>query len=299
MRFSIPILAAVLTLMPTGAFAWGPVGHEVVAEIAQRRLATAPAAVTTTISDLLGQGVSLASVANWADDFKYTVAGSKTKRWHYMDVSVTQPEGSWSDLCAPSAEGDCLPAALLREINVLGDKSAGRQARVVALKLVVHLVGDLTQPLHCTERDGDGGGNLLKIDFTGNGPDGQPRLAADKTPDHQFVSFHALWDETLIGDHTFSFGSYVDELEATVVPMITTEALPSPSTGWPSDVVIDGWVKACHRVGVLAYNLLPSGAQPVAVGDAYQKKVQPLIDTQLATAGLRLANVLSAALQRP
>src|SRR5690242_8680682 len=63
------------------AFAWGEDGHSIVAEIAQRRLNdTARAAV----DKVLKHG-SMASVANWADDVKFT-ARPETKAWHFVDI---------------------------------------------------------------------------------------------------------------------------------------------------------------------------------------------------------------------
>lgn len=130
----------------------------------------------------------------------------------------------------------------------------------------------------------------MTIDFAGNGPDGKPLITADAKPLHQIVSFHQLWDETLIDAHTFSFGAYVDELELTVVPFVAAATYTAPTD-------IDDWVKECHKVGVRAYNLLPAGASPVSVGADYQGKGQPIVDQQLAIAGVRLSAILNATLK--
>ncbi|MCC2613930.1 S1/P1 nuclease [Rhizobium petrolearium] len=91
-----------------------------------------------------------------------------------------------------------MSAALKREILVLSDDHAGKSARADALKFVVHLIGDIHQPLHYSERDG--GGNGLAVTFQGKGPDGKIRNAD--------VSFYQLRDETLIGAHSFSWDAY-------------------------------------------------------------------------------------------
>lgn len=276
-----------LFLSTTSVMAWGSVGHSVVAELAERKLNSVAAG---EVDKLLGANISLASIASWADDFKFGPGGEKTKRWHYIDIGFGANDTNWRDECALTGQGDCLPEALKREIAALGDKGSSVFARAAALKFVVHLAGDMTQPLHCTERNGDGGGNKVTVDFAGNGPDGKPLMTADAKPLHQIVSFHQLWDETLISSHTYSFGAYVDELELTVAPFVASATYSGPGD-------IDEWVKECHKVGVRAYNLLPGGASPVAVGADYQSKVQPIVDQQLATAGVRLAAILNATLK--
>jgi len=290
---TVLVSAALLSLWSSSAFAWGSIGHSVVAEIAQRNLTSTAAAV---VSNLLGTNVSMPSVSSWADDFKFTPEGAKTKRWHYVDIDVSSNDQVFNEQCNLTAQGDCLPYALKREITILESKQLSVTVRAEALKFAIHLVGDLFQPLHCTERDNDGRGNGLMVDLVGNGADGNPLLTYDKKPMHQTQSFHALWDDVLIGDHTYDFGNYVDELEASVVPVVASAASATASkqnTHMLDLSQIDDWVIDCHKVGVRVYQLLPSKPEPIPLDAKYQDDMQPIIDKQLATAGLYLANVLN------
>ncbi|QPB24223.1 S1/P1 nuclease [Rhizobium sp. 007] len=258
------------------ALAWGDSGHSIVAELAERRLSDK---VRTVVSALVGSGTSLASLSSWADDFKFTAAGTKTKRWHFIDIDIDKPDPVGA--CAlDQNEGDCIVAALKREIVVLADADAGKTARADALKMVVHLVGDAHQPLHCSERAGDGGGNGLQVTFQGKGPDGKTRNAD--------VSFHQLWDETLIAAHAFSWGAYAGELETSVMPGMTAGNLEGD--------YVAGWANECFQEGVQVYQALPvppAAGGRIIVDESYQKHVQSILDRQLALAGLRLAAVLN------
>ncbi|MFX8573860.1 S1/P1 nuclease, partial [Acinetobacter baumannii] len=74
------------------------------------------------------------------------------------------------------------------------------------------LVGDSTQPFHCAEREGDRGGNSVRVTFTGFGPDHRPRSAR--------TTLHAAWDDNLVMVRAWSWGSYVDRLETQVLPHV-------------------------------------------------------------------------------
>jgi hypothetical protein len=261
------------------ALAWGDSGHSIVAELAERRLSDK---ARTVVSELLGSGTSLASLSSWADDFKFTAAGTKTKRWHFIDIDIDKPDPAGA--CAlDQNEGDCIVAALKREIVTLADANAGQTARADALKMVVHLVGDAHQPLHCSQRAGDGGGNGLQVTFQGKGPDGKARNAD--------VSFHQLWDETLIGAHTFSWGAYAGEIETSIMPGMTVGKLEGD--------YVAGWANECFQQGIKVYQALPAAPAPsgrTIVDERYQRQFQSILDRQLALAGLRLAAVLNDAL---
>lgn len=272
----LSMAAALSVFAASQALAWGDKGHSIVAELAERRLS---AKARTVVAELVGAGTSLASVSSWADDFKFTAAGTKTKRWHFIDIDIAKPDAGVACGLDPN-EGDCIVAALKREILVLADADAGKTARADALAMVVHLVGDIHQPLHCSERAGDGGGNGLPVTFQGKGPDGKARTVE--------ASLHQLWDETLIDAHAFSWGTYAGELETTVMPGLTAGKLEGD--------YVAGWANECFQQGALVYRALPA-APPAGVrtiiDEAYQKHVQSVLDRQLAVAGLRLAAILN------
>jgi hypothetical protein len=264
-------------LTATEAFAWGASGHSIVGEIAQRHLTPRSG---DNLRMILGGDVSLASLGSWADDYKFTAPGLKTKPWHFVDVDVKKDTYSQSTDCP---DGSCLPEALTKQIAILSNAKLAPELRRNALLFIVHLTGDMSQPFHCSEKAGDGGGNAIKADFEGNGPDGKKRSITQ-------TNMHAIWDEALVDSHAWSWGSYAEELNVTVASMTPSPVYTNSS--------INDWINECHVTGQAVYKLTP---QPnangvVIIGPDYQKTVQGTLDRQLARGGLQLAAILNAAL---
>jgi hypothetical protein len=244
------------------ARAWGAAGHAIVAEIAQRRLQPATKA---RIRDLLGGDVSLASISNWADTLALT--GAHTRRWHFVNIPVGAGGYDPARDCRATAQGDCIVAAIGRAVETLSNAAAGRPRRAEALKLLVHLVADLHQPLHCTERDGDAGGATLAVTFFG-------------TPS----TLHQAWDVGLIERASYDWGDHVRQITAWLVKQDAAALVQ----GEPAQ-----WAWETHRVAVeAAYG----GLTDTDLGEAYQARNLPVVHRQLGLAGLRLARLLDEAL---
>jgi S1/P1 Nuclease len=132
-----------MIVTPLSAFAWGQEGHSIVAEIAQRRLSPQAAAMVST---LLGPGVSLGSIASWADDVRDS--RPKTYNWHFVSIPIIRATYDPTVDCKPDPDkGDCVVAEVDRarkDMNCATDPVA----RAEALKFLVHFVGDLHQPFH-------------------------------------------------------------------------------------------------------------------------------------------------------
>src|SRR5437764_12902566 len=136
-RMSV-LLAAAAALIPSPAFAWGKTGHRVVAAIADTQLSGLARA---QVEQILGPGETLDEAANWPDEMRSAPGDYWQKTsvpWHYMDFN-----GIVYDR-AP-AEGDAFEA-LSRFTAVLKDPTASLGDKQIALRFVVHLVGDLHQP---------------------------------------------------------------------------------------------------------------------------------------------------------
>lgn len=264
---------------PPPAFAWGEQGHSIVAELAQRRLGTEARRAVETI---LGPGVSLASVSSWADDWRAD-GHPETTRWHFVDVDVANPAYDAARDCkAVEGKGDCIVAELRRATEVLSAPGLAARDKRTALMLVVHLVGDLTQPLHCSERAGDAGGNGVRVSFEG------------RKEHRTSTTLHAVWDEALIADRVYDWGAFVTDLEANVMPALDATNVESGS--------LEEWVNDCHKAGIDAYRLLPQAAEqpggspaPLALGKDYGDATYEMLRTQLAKGGLRLARTLNDA----
>jgi hypothetical protein len=206
----LKVVAAFLLLSLTPvAHAWGPIGHRVVAEIAQRHLTPAAQA---KVSSLLG-GRTLADVANWPDELRSDPRFDKYKPLHFATV----PDGVASYRDADKARcGDLVVAidaftAFLRtgsreslySVKALTDKSDDacnpKETEPLtpdqALSFLVHLIGDLHQPLHVGGTDL--GGNKVDVDWMGRWK----------------TNLHSTWDEEMVDFERLSYTEYARFLD--------------------------------------------------------------------------------------
>jgi nuclease S1 len=247
------------------AASWGASGHSIIAEIAQRRLH--PQALRQ-IRELLGGDVSLASVASWADELAQL--RPETANWHFVNVPYDAASYDTGRDCKGTPKGDCIINALARARAVLADHKASRQQRAEALMLLIHLVGDVHQPLHAANRN-DAGGSQVAVTFF------------DRP-----MSLHAVWDFGITDKRTFDWGEYVRYLEQCWLRGKDISAL---QRGTPVD-----WALEAHRAAVAVAYAVPDDHK---LGLPYYQSSVPVVDRQLALAGVRLAHVLNQALGYP
>ncbi|MGY3149323.1 hypothetical protein ACVWYQ_006322 [Bradyrhizobium sp. USDA 3397] len=265
------IIGAILMWMAsqTTAWTWGQEGHSIVGEIAQRRLAGDTLRAT---AELIGPGVSLASISNWADDERSR--DRRTSRWHFVDIPLAENDYVPVRDCTPNPEqGDCIVAAIARQLGVVACLAKPKDERRRALLFLVHLLGDLHQPLHAIKEDR--GGNDIKVTIVvRNGANGS---AAEDT------NFHSAWDSGLIRKLAWSWGSYVDRLEQVWLPSASASL---------TDGTVESWALETHRAAIDLFSIQPPNG---VFDDAYLVKVRPILDRQLSVAGVRLAKLLNDA----
>lgn len=259
------LFAALTALLPVqDAYAWGAAGHSIIAEIAQRRLRPE---VLRKVKTLLGGEISLASIANWADSV--ALIRPNTRNWHFVNIPVAAAGYDPARDCRYSPGGDCIVKAIARFRAVLADAEAPRAQRAEALMFLVHLVGDIHQPLHCAERDNDAGASTLMVSFFGSR-----------------MSLHLVWDVGLIEKRTYDWGETVRYLDG--------EWLPSRDVGELSGGNPVDWAWQAHQAAVdVAYALPPD----LELGEEYYRRSIPTVERQLALAGIRLARLLNETLQ--
>ncbi|WP_027161686.1 S1/P1 nuclease [Mesorhizobium sp. WSM1293] len=266
----ISLAAAFLVIASNLALAWGPSGHAIIAEIAQRRLG---AEALKGVSDLLGPGASLASIANWADDER--VQDKVATKWHFVDIPGTATAYDASRDCIPDAAlGDCLIAAINRQLAVVACPTQPVDARQRALKFLVHLVGDLHQPLHAIGDAGGGNGIAVTI-VTQEGVNGDLPFNSN---------LHSAWDVALIEKTAWSWGTYEERLED---GWLKAADVPAVTAGTTID-----WANESHRLAVAIIKSVPPNT---VLDDAYRKANLPILDEQLGRGGPRLAKLLNDA----
>jgi hypothetical protein len=270
-------LTLLLLLSSSPGWAWGRAGHRLTALVAEQFLTPATKA---QVAELLRADSSsketLADVAPWADD--YRVNHPETGPWHYVDIprsaekfnrdrdcplSATDPKSPWRD---------CVTDRILYFEGRLGDTSLSPQERAIALKFLVHLIGDVHQPLHAI--GDDRGGNNITVHFLGSDQCGNYKC-----------NLHGVWDEAMIDHRGLSEKKYTDLL----LQEIQDNHWERLSGGQPT-----AWADSSHHYAVQAY--APNGA---LLDHAYVDEETKIVDAELALGGLRLARVLNRILGTP
>jgi hypothetical protein len=266
------------------ACAWGPQGHRTVGAIADRLLTPAAAAALGQLladdRDKFGNPsgrTTLEAVANWADELHGTPDAQS--RWHYDDIPVcgSAPEARYCEA------GQCNTEQLKRHVAVLADPAAPARARNEALKWVVHLVGDIHQPLHAASND-DRGGNLVPVALEGVRTRGRENL-------------HRVWDNDLVqlALHTRSRQQppgNIDALAEEAHRLVADAGQGSPD-GWASESNNLARNVAYHYPGFTC-DAVPGN--PVVLDAAYQEEAEAIARERLLLAGARLAALLNQTL---
>ena len=137
LRRTATLAAAIALAVPSVGNAWGQTGHRVIGEIAQKHISGKTRA---EIELFLGEE-DLAQASAWADEERSnpdTFWQREAGPYHY----VTVPEGqTYAEVGAPE-EGDAL-SALARFTQTVRDPNASREQKALALKFIVHIVGDV------------------------------------------------------------------------------------------------------------------------------------------------------------
>jgi hypothetical protein len=238
-------------VVPGPAWGWGKTGHAVVADIAQAHLTPAAAAQVHRLLAVEGAH-RLADISLWADGVKGQPGSPSHTIRLPIDDSEPEPHPCPGHFCADDA--------LTLYGAVLADKTRPLAEREVALKYIVHLVGDLQQPLHGTNATGG-----MKVLFQG-----------------QEVTLHGVWDDGIIDAHTTN-----DKKLA--VQLIKTEK-GVPSGGGPLD-----WAREDLRIAQQdIYSDVPLHPKSVVVLPSdYANQKWPIVEMRLTQGGLRLARILN------
>jgi hypothetical protein len=262
------MLAVLPLAFASSAHAWGAAGHAIVGELAQSYLARR---TQVEIAKLLPGGERLADIANWADDYRKQCLN--TGGWHYVNIPIAAASYDPARDC-PEAKG-CVISATERALAILADPSSSTEDRSLALRLVVHFIGDLHQPLHSGDR-ADHGGNDVRVRFAGRS-----------------ANLHSVWDYELISWTGRSVPDYVAMLAHSLT---ASEARRFKRGG------VREWAIEAQRVARRVYARLPKpgeNAGPIELGDDYASAALPTLDEQLLRAGVRLAAALDAAFAKP
>ena len=144
-----------LMLATTPVRAWGNKGHRLIARVAESHLSDKARAA---VNKILDQDEDMADASTYADDHKQEIKGSAP--WHYVNVPISADKYD-DKFCAANG---CVVSKIKEFRDVLKDKNNSLEDRQMALRFVIHLIGDVHQPLHVGDDD-DRGGNQVQVRF--------------------------------------------------------------------------------------------------------------------------------------
>ncbi len=314
MRFVI--LVAALLCIPKAGWAWGANGHAMVADIAMDVLSDPKTGSPATIASLqkllpyaheVDTGTlpvsTIADIASAPDSYRAT-GHPETTQFHFVDIPLHADSYDEERDCHYSDDGqshvpamNCVVVKLPEFVAILADKSKSDQERGFALAFVVHLVGDIHQPLHA-EDDHDKGGNDVHFTWRGG---------------VQPTNLHTIWDSTLIDEHFHLPVAHRDpdpnknyKIDLGPAREAARGLSPAACADKPDAWVHAGvtrdmaaatrdWANQSHQLANAIYANLPAGF-PAGWEDSYVRYADPVIACQIERAGTRLAEVLREAL---
>ncbi len=254
MKFLLTLLTCLLLFHPLNAgVKWGPTGHRTVGVIANHYLTSK---AKREIKKLLNSE-SLAFVSTFADEIKSDRQYSKFYTWHYINM----PMDADYDTSKQNPEGD-LVSGIAYCKSVIKDKNASDEDKAFYLKLLVHLIGDLHQPMHIGLEE-DKGGNDFKVQWF-----------------YKDTNLHSVWDSKMIDDYGMSFSELAKNAD-----YLTKDQIKELEKG----TVID-WVNETHQLTRTVYASVKEGDN---LRYDYSYKYLNVARKQMQIAGIRLAKTLN------
>lgn len=252
------------------AAAWGSLGHRVTGYVAEPLLTDA---ARQQVRALLGEE-SLAAAATYMDVHRTTLSERwpASDKWHYDNQPICAQLAYCSD-------GNCATRQIERFRKMLANKQVGKAERALALRLLVHMLGDIHQPLHMADNADRGGNNLYVRLHTGG----------------QRYRLHEVMDTVLLKE---SMGQqhargYADDLRRR-----HQAQLPAWQRG-----TLQEWTQQTHQLAVKnSYGALPgftcnAPLSTLTLTDEYVQHAKQYLPEQLAKAGARIAAILNATLK--
>ena len=232
---------------------WGATGHRTTGKIAENHLTKR---AKKQIDNIL-KGESLDFVSTYGDEIKSDKKYSEFYTWHYVNM----PLDSRYEDAKKNPKGD-LVTGINRCISVLKNKTSSDEDRAFYLRMLVHLIGDLHQPMHIGRQE-DKGGNTIQVQWFGRG-----------------TNLHRVWDTDMIEEWNMSYIELANNAED-----LSKEQIKNLQKG----SVID-WVHDTHKQSKIAY-------ESVKVGENLKYRYSydhfGTVRKQLQKGGIRLAKLLN------
>ena len=251
------LIGGCITYLPLHANAWGMLGHRIVGQIAEAHLSKK---ALKGVKGVLGNE-TLAMASNWGDFIKSDTSYNYLYNWHFVNLPEgLDKQGVFNVL--DKVQEPNVYNKVPEMIAILKDKKSAAEQKVFAMRMLVHLIGDLNQPMH-TARKEDLGGNKVAVTWFG-----------------EKSNLHRVWDEGLIEYQQLSYTEYAKAID-----------YPSNSqlASWNGLSLRDyvyGSYEACNQI-------YAKTRADDKLSYQYNFNFVQLLNEQLLKGGICLANVLN------
>ncbi len=255
--FQKVLLISLFFYLPFTSMAWGVLGHRIVGQIADSYLS---ASAKQAIKKILGNE-SIAIASNWPDFIKSDSNFAYLSPWHYVNINGGMTMAQVDSFLNKDTAADAYTKInfLVKELK---NKKLAADKKVMYLRLLIHIVGDVHQPLH-TGRLEDLGGNKIKVSWF-NAPS----------------NLHRVWDEQLVNFQQLSYTEYTNVINFTT---------PSQRKAWQK-LTLNQWIFDSYQQAEKIY----ADVQPDEKLDyLYNFKFIATVNAQLLKGGIHLATLLN------
>lgn len=249
-----------LFVLPFGLRAWGVVGHRAIGSIAERHLS---AKARREVAQLLGTE-TLALVSTYPDEIRSSPPFRYTSPWHYTEFEHLVGLGfeQYSKAVVGMTEPNAY-SALQQMMQQVKDPAKSKEDRAFALKFIVHLVGDIHQPMHASHAE-DKGGNDIKVKFQGRD-----------------TNLHGLWDSGLVEYQGLTYLELAHAYDHASKKQIRQWQQATPVT----------WLFESYQLSEPLYQ--EAAAQSNTFDYHYYPAHATIVQQRVLQAGIRLAGVLN------
>jgi S1/P1 Nuclease len=251
----ITILLFIISI-PT--FAWGPTGHRVIGEIANSYLNRK---AKKNIKKILGDE-SIAISSNWGDFIKSDTSMNYLGPWHYVNIKANLNNKEFNNYLKNDTGTDAF-TRLNFLVNELKNKDLSIDKKQMYLRLLIHIAGDVHQPMHVSRVE-DQGGNRIKVLWF-NEPS----------------NLHAVWDDKLIEYQKLSYTEYTKNIN---------HSNKNQRKEWQQIPMAD-WLFESYQLSDKIYKGITQPDQKLSY--KYNFDNIEMLNSQLLKGGVRLAGLLN------
>lgn len=245
------VLTLIMSMMGSQVFAWGQLGHYLIGYMANMQLKNS---TRKKVEQVLGP-MSLGRSGTWMDEIKSDRSYNFAYSWHYL----TSKSGEY-DPELQEEGGDAYEAILrLKGELIAGNLSPQEEAE--KLKMLIHIVEDIHQPLHVGTGE-DRGGNDVKLEYF-----------------YQPSNLHSVWDSGMIDRWAMSYTEIGNELSRRITSEMENQYRKA---------TIDDWLKEAVNLRPMVYNL-PENKK---ISYEYGYETRDIVEERLIAASVRLAQIL-------